>query len=215
MSHLGSVRRSSTGLIAILVVLSLALVGASAGTASAARPGQLHAHAKHVKVTSLVTGRTASGLAVRAKFIPKRFVVSDGQMFAKGILKGRIIKPGKDARFRRGASMAVRAIDGHGTPAGNARSAAAAAFPPSPAPGACNVLNLVLAPLDLNILGLQVHLNQVVLNVVAQSGAGQLLGNLLCFVAGLLDGGGPLSGLLTQVQGLLNRILGSLGALRA
>ena len=76
------------------------------------------------------------------------------------------------------------------------------------------MLNLVLGPVDLNLLGLQVHLNQVVLNVVAQSGAGQLLGNLLCAVAGLLDPG-PLSGLLTQLQGLLNQILGALGGLRA
>ena len=77
------------------------------------------------------------------------------------------------------------------------------------------MLNLVLAPLDLNVLGLQVHLNRVVLNVIAQSGAGQLVGNLLCFVAGLLDGGSPLSNLLGRVTTLLNRILGALGTLRA
>ena len=74
------------------------------------------------------------------------------------------------------------------------------------------MLNLVLAPLDLNVLGLQVHLDRVVLNVIAQSGAGQLLGNLLCFVTGLLDGGSPLSDLLGRVTTLLNRILGALGA---
>ena len=73
------------------------------------------------------------------------------------------------------------------------------------------MLNLVLAPLDLNVLGLQVHLNRVVLNVIAQTGAGQLLGNLLCFVAGLLDGGTPLSGLLGRVTGLLNRSWGRSG----
>ena len=76
------------------------------------------------------------------------------------------------------------------------------------------MLNLVLGPLHLNILGLQVDLNQVVLNVIAKSGAGQLLGNLLCAVAGLLDGG-PLAGLLTQLQGLLTRILGIVGPLTA
>ena len=73
--------------------------------------------------------------------------------------------------------------------------------------GTCQVLHLVLGPLDLNLLGLVVHLNQVVLDITAQSGAGNLLGNLLCAVAGLLDNGGPLQGIV----GLLNNILRVLG----
>lgn len=216
MSHDTALKRlGSTGLVAVLLTVSMLLVAGSAGTASAAKaPGRLHAHAKHVKVTAPVSGATAAGQRIRATFIPKRLVSSGGQLIARGVLVGRIVKPGKDQRFRKAVSMPVRAVDGHATTPASARQTAAAAFPPAPAPGACNVLNLVLAPLDLNILGLQVHLNQVVLNIVAQSGAGQLLGNLLCFVAGLLDGGGPLAGLLTQLQGLLNRILGALGTLR-
>ena len=69
----------------------------------------------------------------------------------------------------------------------------------------CDILHLVLGPLDLDLLGLQVHLDRVVLNIVAVSGAGNLLGNLLCAVAGLLDGG--LSGQLGQLTNLLNQIL--------
>lgn len=68
----------------------------------------------------------------------------------------------------------------------------------------------MLGPLDLNVLGLQVSLQRVVLDIVAVSGAGQLLGNLLCAVAGLLDGGGLLAGLLGQLTTLLNQILGAL-----
>ena len=75
----------------------------------------------------------------------------------------------------------------------------------------CDILNLVLGPLDLNILGLEVHLNQVVLDIVAVTGAGNLLGNLLCAVAGLLDGGTALS----QIAALLNQILGILNGLGA
>lgn len=75
----------------------------------------------------------------------------------------------------------------------------------------CDILNLVLGPLDLNILGLEVHLNQVVLDIVATSGAGNLLGNLLCAVAGLLDGGAVLG----QIAGLLNQILAILNGLGA
>ena len=85
----------------------------------------------------------------------------------------------------------------------------------APAPGvsaaSCDILNLVLGPLDLNLLGLEVHLNQVVLDIVAATGAGNLLGNLLCAVAGLLDGGGALG----QISALLNQILGILNGLGA
>ena len=64
-------------------------------------------------------------------------------------------------------------------------------------------------PLDLDLLGLQVHLDKVVLDIVAATGAGNLLGNLLCAVTGLLDGS-PLDGLLTHLKNLLNQILGAL-----
>ena len=70
----------------------------------------------------------------------------------------------------------------------------------------CEILHLELGPLDLNLLGLVVHLNQVVLDISAQPGPGNLLGNLLCAVANLLNGGGPLQAIVN----LLNQILGSL-----
>jgi hypothetical protein len=44
---------------------------------------------------------------------------------------------------------------------------------------------------------------QIVLDITAQSGAGNLLGNLLCAVAGLLDSPGGLARLLNQILGLL------------
>ena len=58
-------------------------------------------------------------------------------------------------------------------------------------------------------IGLVVHLDTVHLNITAQPGAGNLLGNLLCAVAGLLDGGG----LLTGLSDLLNQILAILRGL--
>jgi hypothetical protein len=45
------------------------------------------------------------------------------------------------------------------------------------------------------------------LNITAVPGAGNLLGNLLCAVAGLLDGPSPLN----AVVALLNQLLGALG----
>jgi len=75
--------------------------------------------------------------------------------------------------------------------------------PASYAAGTCDILHLTLGPLDLNVLGLMVHLDRVVLDITAQQGPGNLLGNLLCAVTGLLDRGGPLNGIV----GLLNNIL--------
>jgi hypothetical protein len=72
----------------------------------------------------------------------------------------------------------------------------------------CEILNLVLGPLDLNLLGLRIELNQLILLITAIPGA--LLGDLLCAISGLLSGG-LLGDLVGQVLGLLNTLLGALG----
>jgi len=77
--------------------------------------------------------------------------------------------------------------------------------PAAVANAACDILHLDLGPLSLNVLGLQVDLSRVVLDITAQPGPGNLLGNLLCSVANLLNN--PTGGGLAQ---LLNRILAAL-----
>ncbi|HKG42663.1 MAG TPA: hypothetical protein VKB10_00290 [Gaiellaceae bacterium] len=47
----------------------------------------------------------------------------------------------------------------------------------------CTVLDLTLGPLDLNLLGLMVHLDRVHLLITANSEGG-ILGSLLCSLAG-------------------------------
>lgn len=74
------------------------------------------------------------------------------------------------------------------------------------ASGSCQILDLVLGPLTLNVLGVVVTLNQVHLNITAQSGPGNLLGNLLCAVAHLLDSsasGNAITNLLNKIFRLL------------
>ena len=56
-----------------------------------------------------------------------------------------------------------------------------------------------------------IDLNQVVLNITGLTGAGELLGNLLCALAGLLDPGlgplGPILNLLSKINVLLSQLL--------
>ncbi len=75
----------------------------------------------------------------------------------------------------------------------------------------CDILHLTLGPLDLDLLGLQVHLDQVVLDITAQSGGGNLLGNLLCAVTNLLNGVGTLLDLANLLNQILQILIGLLG----
>lgn len=145
--------------------------------------------------TSKVRGQTADGGKVRGTFTPDRFFVKGGDSFARGTLEAVV----RDA----GGTVIGRPSKDISIPVKNARASSART---------CDILNLVLGPLDLNLLGLEVHLKRVVLDIVAVTGSGNLLGNLLCAVAGLLDGAGNLSLLQNlRLTNLLNRILNLLG----
>ena len=76
-------------------------------------------------------------------------------------------------------------------------------------PGSCTILDLTLGPLHLDLLGLVVDLNQVHLVITAERGPGNLLGNLLCAVAGLLDNGAngnAIQNLLNQINAIIARL---------
>ena len=193
-------------LVALVVTTSIALASggvaaSSAPSAPAAPSARTVAHTDQGKLVSRITGETKSGRSVTGSFVPLKFIKRDGKIVVRGLVQGVVHKAdGSTRTFGVVRTLRVKSING--TPATtNGRVLAAAP--------ACDVLKLVLGPLDLDLLGLQVHLDKVVLNIVAQSGAGKLLGNLLCAVAGLLDGG--LNGLLGRITNLLNRILGQLG----
>lgn len=151
------------------------------------------------KITSTVVGKTSAGDKVSGSFTPIKVIERDGVMYVKGFLQGVIQDSGPDTKFSGVKNIPIKKINGSSLVDGRVAANAAA----------CDILNLVLGPLDLNLLGLEIHLQRVVLDIVAVAGAGNLLGNLLCSVAGLLDGT-PLAGLLGQLQTLLNQILGAL-----
>ena len=143
------------------------------------------AKSKKGQITSVVRGEFGRDGVVRGYFEPDRFFVKKGQTYADGVLHAKLV---------RGNGDVVGHVTRHVTiPVKNAKNVQAQAV--------CDVLHLVLGPLDLDLLGLEVHLDKVVLDIVARSGAGNLLGNLLCAVTGLLDGN------QFRLASILNRIL--------
>jgi hypothetical protein len=105
-----------------------------------------------------------------------------------------------------GVAQLSGTITGTGLPAGG--TTFTAPIQNLQAPSGCQILTLNLGPLHLDLLGLVVDLAPVNLDITAVPGAGNLLGNLLCAVAGLLDNpGNPLNGIIA----LLNRLLTGLG----
>jgi hypothetical protein len=62
----------------------------------------------------------------------------------------------------------------------------------------CEILHLELGPIRLDLLGIQVDLNRVVLDLTAEASGGKLSG-LLCAVPVLLASPGPLADLLNQI----------------
>jgi len=75
----------------------------------------------------------------------------------------------------------------------------------------CPVLDLTLGPIDLDLLGLVVTTSPICLTITANQGGG-LLGDLLCSVANLLNGGLSLSDILNGA-GLLDPLTGNTLAL--
>lgn len=76
--------------------------------------------------------------------------------------------------------------------------------------GSCQILTLDVGAIHLDLLGLVIDLSPIHLNITAQSGSGNLLGNLLCAVAHLLDNTGATGGALNGLTNLLNQILAAL-----
>jgi hypothetical protein len=145
---------------AVAAVAACALVLVDTGVASAAQTPQL---ARKVAVTG--------SHGFKGTYTIKRFVRRGGRIFAVGRLTGR-------AHGKR-VSRTVR------MPAGVTAGATTAQLPPIP--GACQILNLRLGPITLNLLGLAVRTNQINLRIDAVPGAGNLVGNLLCAVTNLLN----------------------------
>jgi|tagenome__1003787_1003787.scaffolds.fasta_scaffold20768829_2 hypothetical protein len=157
-------------------------------------------------IVNLSATDATTGTPFNGTFTLTRFANQNGALVAIGTITGAVTDPqtGKTSSFLQTVAIPARAST-------TAATAGAAATPGVATPGAvtaaaaaaCSILHLDLGPLTLNVLGLNVHLNEVVLDITAIPGAGNLLGNLLCSVAGLLDNPNALANLLNQILALL------------
>jgi hypothetical protein len=188
--------------------VTLAIVGLLGGAGAQAASAQSTANEFGTLKVSKVTGAAKNGTTFIGHYNVKRFVTTDsGKTKAVGTLKGTLTKKNgtTDKVTKKHVRMAVRPA------ASSVSGLPVAPGTVSPSVVGCEILDLVLGPLDLNLLGLVVHLDRVHLNITAVPGAGELLGNLLCAVAGLLDSSQLLS-IGTVLTNLLNAILGILNA---
>jgi len=190
---------ASAATLALAVGVPMTAGIASAATTHSSAPAATSAAAPGT-LTSTVTGTftNAAGPGTFAgTFTPSKFSVVNGVLDATGVLKGTLTSANGSTVGTVTKTVTIPVDTGKAAP-GTAAAAPAAT---------CSILNLTLGPLNLNLLGLVVTLNQVHLNITAVPGAGNLLGNLLCAVANLLNGSGTLSTLSTD----LNAILAALG----
>jgi len=169
-------------LIAAAMVGSLLLLPSSSAEKSQAS-AQPQTRARNTTVVPVVGEYRNGDPKFDGDLTVRRFVKRNGKLMAVGRLDGTVFG-------RNGGEKGL--VEGKKVTA-----------PVTIRQTSCDILRLVLGPLDLNLLGLRVQLNRVVLNITAEPGPGNLLGNLLCAIAGLLDRGG----LLSIIRNLLNAIL--------
>jgi hypothetical protein len=159
--------------LALAAACSLLLVGPVAA-ADAAKPRPLSAIASALPVT----GEAIEGVGTfEGRFKIRSFGEQDGQLVAVGRLTGVLDRGAGNTQTVRqsGVVMPVAVAPGGG------------ANPVAAQLSTCRILTLRLGPLDLNLLGLRIQLNRINLRITGQRGPGNLLGNLLCGLAGLLD----------------------------
>jgi len=174
--------------VAAVAALATMLIG-GAGPAAAQTSGT-----PFTKTVDM-TGKAKNGKKFTGTYTIDRFTRRGGKQYAVGTLKGRL----KGRRVSRENVRIPVALERH--------QAAGASQLPNPTPGACQILDLVLQPIDLNLLGLRVATSRIELLIEAVPGPGALLGNLLCGITGILDPQAASRPTASQLTRVLNALL--------
>jgi hypothetical protein len=162
---------------AVAAALAAGLTATAAGAATAhaaqgaqaARTSAAATATSPGSITSTVTGTftNADGQGTfTGTFVPTKFSVVNGILEATGLLKGTLTDA-NGTKLGTVSQTATIPVKTSGASTSGAKANAANAVL------ACNVLNLLLGPLNLNLLGLQVTLNQVNPRHQRDTGRGQ------------------------------------------
>ena len=175
-------RRTSVSLVLLVSMLALFLAGPAPDARAAAKG-----------LTLPVTGKAVNGPKVTGTFTVAQFVATGDPSKPIGALGTLVVTTADGRRAVTTATMPVTLASGAASSGLTAQLLT------------CEILELTLGPLDLNLLGLEVHLDTVHL-VIEANPAGGLLGQLLCAIANLLSLGDIL-GNLAAILDLLNQLL--------
>jgi hypothetical protein len=127
-----------------------------------------------------------------------RIYQKKGLLFADGVINGQT-----------STGQTVSNLKARNIPVSTDATAAATGDVTAQAAG-CQILHLDLGPIFLDLLGLQLTTNEIVIDLTAVPGPGNLLGNLLCAVVGLLDQSPLNIGLINSILAQINNLLSQL-----
>jgi hypothetical protein len=181
---------------AATIVCGLLLAGGTGVASAQTGPARLS------QVVPL-TGTAQGGKQFTGRYTIDRFIARGGKLFAVGTVTGKVgNRPVRKENVRMPATLANASAIGKA-----AQATPPLPLPPLPPGNACSILALDLGPINLNLLGLVVRTNQIQLRIDAVQGAGNLLGNLLCGITGILDPTAVANTPVAQLAQILNALL--------
>jgi hypothetical protein len=179
------------------LTMGVLLLGAGATRAD---PGGKKGQAASLQLP--ITGTVAGGGTFAGTLSVLKFVVRDGQVAAIGMVRGT-------ATSAAGTPLGTALVGPLTLPVQVGPGATLAPTAAAPVAAAtCPVLHIDIGAVNLNVLGLQVTTQPVVLDISGDSAG--VLGNLVCTVLDTLNNVVNLVGLLNQILGLLTGLLGAL-----
>jgi hypothetical protein len=137
----------------------------------------------------------------------ERFITHGGKIYSVGTAKGKV---GSKKVNKKNVRLPANVANASAPAAGRAQASQVPPLPLPPLPpgNACPILALDLGPINLPVLGLVIRTNQIQLRIDAVQGPGNLLGNLLCGITGILNPAGTLTNTpLGQLAQILNALL--------
>jgi hypothetical protein len=194
-------------------LLALAFIAPSGYSRAAQDDNNGNANRAAGALTLPVTGSVAGGGVFSGSVTINRFATRSGQLVAIGFVRGSVTNSAGIAVASGMRPVTLPVTLGRGI----ALTSAAASIEGARMMPArwmrvqaqtCGVLHLDLGPVALNLLGFNVSLSAVTLDISGDS-AGPL-GNLVCQVVALLGTVGDVVGLLNSILGLLTGLLGGL-----